>query len=414
MSTVFFYFFWIICLVLIIKLIITPKLVLEYPYFMASMFLIFIAPQTIIIYNHPRLVPVDGLASVLLMCCLCLGMAALGYIWAPNIKIGNQLKVALDAHKLKIIGLVFTAVGYFVWYKMINNIDQVETVNGSQWTGIFTIYVQLFQCINVAFPLFLYLAFRKPNLVNICLTIIAGFPLLHFLVFLGRREMTAFFFLAIAFSLYYRYGFVAPRAVIIAVIVFATLFIPATGDYRNMAEKVGPAKALRDLDLTTGFANYFKNGKSLELRVASHLIDTYAFYGDYGYGRGYWNYMIFRYVPAQIIGKDLKESLFIEGQKREHRFRNGFRPQLGLTTTGMGDAFSQFGYLGSLFFFFLGGLFRSLWQFSLKSDNPLVQILYIVSVVQALLCITHSTVTFLPGIFFSFICLLIAAKYAKQ
>jgi hypothetical protein len=177
----------------------------------------------------------------------------------------------------------------------------------TQASGIVTIYFQFAQLLNIAFPILLFLALIKPDFTNIFLAFISGFPTLLSIITAGRREPTAFFFLAIAFACYYIYKWRPPRIAIIAVILLATLIIPATADYRSVAKKEGALAALQSLDLGKSFNDYFNNddGTYLELNVAAHVIEGYSFTGDFQYGAGYWDQMVFRYIPAQLVGSDV-------------------------------------------------------------------------------------------------------------
>jgi hypothetical protein len=199
----------------------------------------------------------------------------------------------------------------------------------------------------------------------------------------------------------------------VGAIIFATLIIPATGDYRRIAAEKGAIEAIQTLDLQQSFINYFKSGgKLLELSVAAYIIDSYSFHGEYIYGAGYWDNMVFRYIPGQLLGKEFKQSLMINPSGV--KFTNGYKMYTGLTPTGIGDSFVQFGYFGCLFFFFLGGFFRELWKSSFDFSKPLIYVLYITCMVQGLLAVTHQTTNFLPGVFFTFLCLRLVSVYARE
>jgi hypothetical protein len=282
----------------------------------------------------------------------------------------------------------------------------------TQASGIVTIYFQFAQLLNIAFPVLLFMALRSRDLLTILLAALSGFPTLYSILTAGRREPTAFFLLTIAFALYYSYRLLPPRAAIIGVLLLAMLIIPATADYRSVAKEEGAWAALQSLDLGKSFNDYFNDdGTFLELKVAAHVIDAHSFSGEFEYGAGYWNQMVFRYVPAQFVGWDTKQSMMLT---KNIPFRNGYKMPPGLTLTGIGDSFTQFGYLGCIFFFFLGGFFRHLWHASLSTDSILIKVLYIICVVQSLLSVTHATVNFIPGVFFNFVFLWLAASYAKE
>lgn len=401
---------------IMLQAIIKPSLILEFPYFMAGIFLIFLVPQAIIIYNNPQIIPIDTATPLFASCFLCLLMALIGYYVAPEIKIGKTLNVALNSNKLRNIAIAYTILGFIFTVLIRGKYAAMEATGEdipTQASGIVTIYFQFSNLLNIAFPILLFLALANPIFPNILLTLLAGFPMMYSIITAGRREPTAFFFLAFAFALYYMYKLRPPRAAIIGVILIAMLIIPATADYRTKAKKDGAWVAFQSLDLQKSFIEFFNEGGTyLELGVAARVIDAYSFTGEFQYGSGYWDQMVFRYIPGQIVGDKVKRSMMIS--TKGIPYRNGYRMPLGLTLTGIGDSFAQFGYLGSIFFFFLGGFFRYLWKTSLGAESILIPILYIVCVVQALLSVTHATVNFIPGVFFNFIFLWLAAIYSKE
>jgi hypothetical protein len=415
MAELFLYLFLLLCFGLMAKIVIRPSLIFEFPYFVAGIFLIFIVPQTIIISNNPQIIPKDTFFPLMLSCFLCLLMAYIGYYYAPTIKVGKALNASLNLNRLRNIAILYTGLGYLFTILIRRTYADMESSGvdiPTQATGIVTIYFQFSQLLNVAFPILLFLAFTKPNFSNISLSIIAGFPTLYSIITAGRREPTAFFFLTIAFAAFYIYKMKPPRIAIVGVIIMAMLIIPATADYRAKAKKEGSLAALQSVDLRQSFINYFnEDGTYLELNVAAHVIDAYSFRGEFQYGRGYWDQMVFRYVPAQIVGDRTKRVMQLS---ETVPYRNGYSMPLGLTLTGIGDSFAQFGYLGCIFFFFLGGFFRTLWNTSLNTDNLLIRSFYIVCVIQALLTVTHATINFIPGVFFYFLFLWLAAVYARE
>jgi hypothetical protein len=412
MSDLFFYAFLVLCTVLFVKTVMVPRLIFEYPYFITGIFIIFLVPQAIILNNQPYLVPNSNLTPIFSMMFLCLAMAALGYYTAPDLKLGSVLNVPLNSNRLKIIGIIYLALGYMFLFLINREVAAQEEV-ASQLSGAVTIYFMFFNVIYIAFPIFLYFSFRNPSLVNISLAVLGAIPSLQLIILAGRREPTALFLLTFALTAFYQRGIKPPRFAIIGIIIFAMLIIPAIGDYREKAEE-DPWEALTSLDLKESFINYFKVEKdeTLELSVAAHVLDAYNFHGEFAYGAGYWNEMVFRYVPGQLVGTDFKNSLEIGD--RMVIYRNGYDLPPGLTITGLADSFVQFSYLGCMFFFFLGDMFRNLWKLSLTTGNLLIQILYTLCIIQGLLAVTHSTVVFLPGIFFNFVALWLAAIFAKE
>lgn len=406
MADVYFLLFLILCTWAICHVILDPKKAYEYPYFMGCMFAVFMLPQAISIKLNPNLVPADVVDATFLMCFLNLLMAILGYYYAPSISVVGFLNRNLNVKKLILLAVVYAIAGAAV----LATINRSAAPEGGNWTGAVTILATLYQVINIAFAIFVFVAIRTRKLLHMLLAVVTAIPILHMIIFAGRREATALFLLTIAFAFFDFRGIVPPRVSIVAMLVFTMLIMPAIGSYRKMA-KEDPVTAMASVDLEKEFVKYYQEGKDLELTVAANMIDATSFYGNYDFGADYWNEMIFRYFPAQFFGKEVKAALMIGGRGQDKFYRQ-YTPANGLTTTCVGDAYRHLWYFGSFFYFFLGGFFRTLFQ-AVATSNVIVKTFYIVCMVQALLSVTHGTVGFLPGIFHMFLFCWIAVAYAK-
>jgi hypothetical protein len=217
--------------------------------------------------------------------------------------------------------------------------------------------------------------------------------------------------------LYFITGLKPPRVLSIAVIIGAALFIPATGEYRNLAHR-DPIEALQEIDFSERFEESLNEESVNELKNATALIAATQVTGAYERGAGYWNAIVFRFVPAQFVGRDFKDGLMIGGRQRnladfvESILGSTFL--LGSTPTGVGEAFNEFGYFGCLFFAALGYLFKTLWAAANRPGAAVAQILYIQSVTSAMRAVTHQTVDFLPGFIYGVIFIGAIAWFARD
>ncbi len=221
---------------------------------------------------------------------------------------------------------------------------------------------------------------------------------------LWTQRTTALFLLSLGLSLYFIKGIKPPRIVVIGAIVGAIFLIPATSEYRSRA-KEDPLAALAEIDFAEQLQTSFEEDAVSELKNATALIAATQATGDYAWGADYWNSMVFRFVPAQFVGKSLKDSLMFGGVHRD--FGDyveqvlGFPLPTGTTVTGIGDSFNQFGYFGCLFFVALGYLFKSLWAAANRPDGVVAQMFYIQVSTSAMRAVTHQTIDFLPGFIYS-------------
>src|SRR5262249_37818220 len=130
-----------------------------------------------------------------------------------------------------------------------------------------------------------------------------------------------------------------------------------------------------------------------ELRNAVFNIAAVKRSMKFDLGIFHWNSLVFAYVPRQIVGRDLKESLYLPqwDPALEEYF---YHPMVGSTWTGLSDAFQSFWYFGVLKFFLIAFVLQKLWL-AAQDGNLTAQLLYMLMPVWALEAITHTTQYFL-------------------
>jgi len=236
-------------------------------------------------------------------------------------------------------------------------------------------------------------------------------------LFYGRREPTVLFLMSMGLGIFFIKGKAAPRVVIIAAIFGAMFFIPSTGEYRSLARE-DPLGAFRQINFRRQFQEALDPDAISELKNATALIAATEETGDYEFGAGYWNQIVFRFVPAQFLSRDFKDSLMIGGEQRDMSDFVydvlGFQLPEGLTVTGMGDSFNEFGYVGCLFFAALGYLFKTLWAAANRPNGIVAQIIYIQITTSAMRAATHQTIDFLPAFIYGLTFIGAIAFFAKE
>src|SRR5262249_2132379 len=150
-------------------------------------------------------------------------------------------------------------------------------------------------------------------------TLIAAVVPIQNLVF-GRREPAALFAITIGLTFYFQLGLRPARWLVVSSIGVAMLAIPATGTYRRF-QLQNDWEAVRQMDIVGNFREFVELESALELRNAAMLIEATRRSGQYQRGAGYWNHLVFRYIPAQFLGDRFKDSLKIrradDGVERE-------------------------------------------------------------------------------------------------
>lgn len=394
-----------------------PRRFFEFPYFMAATFVVFIFPQVISLSRFPGATPLESLTPVMIMTNLCLACCYLGYLLRPSRWIVRHGSTPVKLERLFHVGVGFVFVSLFFNF-LISRMTAEET-GGSMWTGRVTIYHFFSQLVYPGFAICLYTALTKRSSLAWLFTFLAALNPVMSIVLAGRRESAALFVLTIGLTLFFQRRFVPPRALIAIGIVFAMLAIPATTKYRTTVSLEGVG-GVRQIDLVGNFKRFLNEESILELRNAAVLIYATRMRGNYDYGTAYWDQLVFRFVPAQLFGKEFKDKLMFEepviDEKKEEEVEIGIRSfaaPKGTTLTGMGDAFKQFGYFGCLFFVLLAVIFRSLWETALQPNTFFAKLLYIQTSTSAMRAVTHQTVDFFPGLLYNLIFLGMAVFYAR-
>jgi hypothetical protein len=414
---VFFGLFAATCVTLVAATIVRPRLIYEYPYFMAAAFTAFILPQAYAVYRNDW----GGIygQTTLLMCFLCLACCWLGYQRHPHPGILQKFNFSIHAGRFLIGGILLVVVGSYFTYKFASlSEDELLTREASGGlTGIGTVYLFFGGLVYPGFAICLYCALKQRWLIAWLAAIGAAVIPMQAALFYGRREPTVLFLMAIGLSLFFLKRRSTPRLAIIGSILGAMFFIPATSEYRSLARE-DPLAALKEIDFAQQFQESLAPEATSELKNATAVIAATEATGDYEFGAGYWNRIVFRFVPAQFLSTGFKSSLMIRGEERDYNDfveqNLGVRLPPGMTVTGMGDSFSQFGYFGCLFFAAMGYLFKTLWSAANRPDGTIAQILYVQITTSAMRAATHQTLDFLPGFIYALIFIGAIAWFAKE
>jgi hypothetical protein len=410
----FFYFlpFVVGCALVFAAMAWRPRLAYEFPYFMGAVFIAFILPQLYGLYLNNW--GGEFLEKTVLMSALCLGACWVGYQPRTLGFTHRILRQPLNSARFLHGGIALVAIGWF-FNTLFSQLPE-DDISGLL-TGRGTIYLFFSALVYPGFAICFYAALKERKAVAWLAAVLAAIIPIETTIFYGRREPTVLFVVAIGLCFYFLRGKPAPRWVVVGSILAAMFAIPATGAYRGLS-KESPWTALKQINFEEEFAEYFDDEKNSEMKNATIYISAISQSEDYEWGAGYWNRIVFRFVPAQLLGAEFKNSLMIGGAERnlaEYVEENvGFQPNVGTTFTGIGDSFGEFGYFGALVFAAIAYLFKNLWSAANSPDGTAAQILYIQVITSAMRALTHQTLDFLPGFLYSVVFLGLVVLYAKE
>lgn len=384
----------------------------QYPFFMGAMFISFILPQAFALSENPGAVSSEALENVLLMSCLCAAACWIGYAIKPNPKWLAKLSIKADEHKLFQSGIVLMVVGYLS-DALYNR--TVEANNGQLSGTAATIFIFFVGTIYIALPIFIFQLLKQPNAINFTFTILAALVPLQNIIISGRRQPTMTLIVIVGLSLFLIRRYLPPRWAVITAVAMIAILVPLFAEIRGEFWSLLFNGQWQDI-LSLGqkaFENQ-QEGEILELRNAALIIDAVQHTGIYGYGTGWWDSIVFQYVPGQIVGYEFKKSLqFHIFDYKLLKDIYGYSLPTGLTITAVGDSFMEFGYFGCFVLALIGYIFKHLWISSVYHSSIFSRLLYMGLISPAMVGITHGIGRFWQDAIFQLICVSLVSYYAR-
>ena len=288
-------------------------------------------------------------------------------------------------------------LGAFFFYQVsLLAVDVIETTGG-RWTGVITIYVLLAQLLTVGFAMALLLHLAKPTWPSLIVVLFGLAFYLDRILIHGRRAQTVELCLMVLMALWFQRRWLPPRGLMIGAFLLGTLFVNSIGEYRSTMlgedryswSGAGVAEIL-EIDFVGNLHRIVEGEQpDYELYNAMLSIEATDRQQDLDYGLSLWNGFVQRYIPGQLIGPELKRSMYIErGDSARQLF--GPVPHNGSTVTGLTDAFQSFWFFGAIKFFLIGFIMSRWWR-AAKAGNRVAQMVLMLCVSASLHAITHTT-----------------------
>ena len=368
--------------------LIRPERTYQFPFFMGAIFVSFILPQAIALRDNPAEVTPEALARVLLMTILCASMCWIGYQFRPNTQLLIKLNIDLDEQKLFKAGIGLLSIAYSSNF-LLSKIT-IQTTSAGTWQGPATILYFLGNVIYVAFGIFLIQTLKYPKLKNLIFTVLASLPILQAIILSGRRQPTIAFLIVIGFSFWFVLRYIPPRWCFIVATIGGLYLIPLLGALRG-----GFWELLFSGDWQTlisssqqSFDSLLK-GDILELRNAAVMMDAAVKTSQFGYGTGFWDSIVFQYVPGQLLGYGFKASLQFKLTNYDIGSLYGYTASTGTTVTAIGDTFVEFYYFGCLVLALIAYMFKNLWISAIYQQSTISALLYMGLISSSMIGITH-------------------------
>jgi hypothetical protein len=398
----------------------------QLPFFVVIGFLAFIVPQLFGLYVDPYPLTFGTIDLASFMSIICVTTCWVSY---ANIKINHinlsKINYNYSTDRLFHWGIFYSIVGN-IFFALIGELD--ESYISTQATGLFVAYLFFARLIYPGFALIAIPTFANPTLVRVVIFLLSTLqPLVRFLVF-GRRTETLVFLSIIFLSLFFIRKIVVQKRFLFPVLLIGTIFGLSIGQYRSLVTNADISlftiegaqqiiNAVSSIDWINGLTQSSSGEKSYELKFAASAIEAVQSTGQYGFGRGYWNRLVFNFIPAQLVGEELKTSLYLPSVNVIDIVQKYFGFQTfrtGLTITCVGELFVEFWFFGCLVFWVISYAYKHLWTLANDYSNSMAQVLYCLVLPFSVVAVGAGTSNLLSQIVYYLIFLYPVFLYSKS
>jgi hypothetical protein len=357
----------------------------QFPFFAAGIFTSFILPQLPGLINNPFMGEAT-LNRALFFSFLCLLMCWVGWELAVRRQGYARPSVAFSENRLLVAACALTLVGaYFFW--RFGQLPDEERLRGIL-TGRAVAYMFFAKLLTYGFAIGLLCLTNRPSRLAWAVILVCTAFYLERIIIAGRRGETAEFILLITLALWFQKGWAVPRSSVVIGLLFSIVGMLAAGQYREATYYTEEPdwSSVLNIDLAENWNQLLQNGGA-EMGNAAMAMDFINRQRRFDFGLNHWNSTVFAYVPAQIVGQSLKDSLMVDVPPTYER---GYQPLVGSTPTGMTDAFASFWYFGCVKFLLIGWAMGRIYS-AARRGSTVMQLVYMLSAVPSMLTITHFT-----------------------
>lgn len=376
---------WILVLVtlaLIVEGFVFRERFYQFPFLAAMMTFTFILPQAPGVSIDPFL-PEGGYVKVCVVAVLALLLLRIG--WSQRREPPASLNQVYSENHLLVAAAAFSVIGAYFYVKLSSLPGDISV--GVQMSGAPVMYLFFARLLVYGLTIAVLCFVRRPSTAAGLIIAVDVSLYLERILITGKRAETLELALIFALALWFYRGWLVPRWTVLLLLVAGIFGTTSMADYREITRRNASFEwgEIQKIDVVDNFNKLLKSGGP-ELRNAVVRIDHIDRTLEFDYGAAHWNRLVFNYVPAQLVGTTVKDSLMLTTPS----LGRDYHPLTGTTETGMTDAFQSFWYFGALKFMLLAYLLNLLWA-SANAGSTTAQIIYILSIVPATHAISHNT-----------------------
>ncbi|WP_123906253.1 hypothetical protein [Sphingorhabdus sp. YGSMI21] len=375
-----------------------PAGYIKAPALMALVFAAWFAPQ-LFSAGQISTIPQDAVFDVGMLALFCILAVFFGWwrgVATPIRTPSKRIIINVDALIAPVALLtIFTTVMNIY----LNQMRGSEAGQVSQWTGPITIvaFFAGLRTIPLVFSLLMVMHKRTPLTLTLAVANLAvTIPVA--LIYLRRSEMVDLGIAILGALWFARRIRIAPLYIVAGAVLFAVVVF-TIGPLRSAqnthesqtGQNVSIINPILWKNIDVGKAVATSIDKSPDVQNAVYRTKYLNDYGGFSYGATVWNKFVLSFIPGQILGKDFKVGLLIASSgiaAEDIYYRYNFEYQTGTTSTGVGSAYADFGYLGFFYYLLVGYIMARIYRVAMRGD-PWFQTAYLAILPFCLTMITH-------------------------
>lgn len=358
----------------------------EFPFLASAITFGFILPQLPGLAVDPFL-PAGIYTKTVGFAVLCLAMCWLG--WMPNRQpVMRAFQWQFNERRLLLVSAVISAIGAFFYYKL--SLIPIEEAVTTQFSGANVVLAFFSELLQYGLAISVLCLFNRRSSIALIITVIDTMFYVERIMVTGKRGETTELFLIFALAIWFKWRRAVPHFLALTAILGGTLAMTSTGDYRQMNAKNDGLllSKLTQISVWDNFERLLTTGGD-EMRNAMYRINLVDRSQSFDLGAFHWDTLAWNYIPAQLVGKEMKDSFMIGIEDQFDRYYF-FNKPTGTTETGFTDAYASFWYFGAFKFFIIAYLMSRLYGAAMAGHTA-PQLFYMLLIVSAMHTISHYT-----------------------
>ncbi|MFA0512879.1 hypothetical protein [Vibrio breoganii] len=416
MDAIALFIYLLFSIIVIIPSFYDQNYIYQAPFWFTLISLGWFFPQAVGGLNKVDIYPNNAYILGMIFATLCNISFYLGWYFSYHKKHNSNVLMDLqfDDYGLYRVGATLCLIGFYFQWKLWSLPEEILT--SSTWSGIAVQYVFFSQVFKYGFLILWICYLRRGKWLSIEYLILILPCLLLILdaaIFRGRRAEMMNLVSYLIVGLWLVRGIKVPRLILVLLLGLGIIFINSIGVYRSIMKNENLTTVQKFEQAIN--ADYLSANKA-STRESGFEFDNYIYTRsavgedfDFDYGVFHWNRFVFNYIPAQLVGNDIKQSFMIDGlvdiqKKTIEKYGHSFNT--GSTITGYADSFVSFGWLGFVKFLIAG--LMSGWLSRHAQNNSFIgQLLFLFMLNYIMHVVTHNTNEFLvrQWVYF-FVCVL--------